>query len=101
MARNPPPRFAWLSAHALLVALAPFSLDRLLLRLSSVAMTLVGPRFIEPGVPHRLLHRNLNVITFRYSYARAPQDLGMGRDDRQRSVRFDEIDLVQWSRPRP
>jgi hypothetical protein len=67
-----------------------------------------GRQVLEPGfrtyevyVPHRLLHRNLNVITFHYEYARAPRDLGINRDDRQLSVRFDEIDLVQGSRPRP
>jgi hypothetical protein len=54
-------------------------------------------REYEFPVPHEILDRSLNIITFGYQYARSPQELGMINDPRQLSVRFDYIHLVQKS----
>jgi hypothetical protein len=66
-------------------------------------MTLVE-RILEPGfreyefeVPPKFLTRSVNVITFRYTYARSPLGLGRRSDGRELAARFDYIRLA----PRP
>jgi hypothetical protein len=53
----------------------------------------------EFAVPHQLLKRSLNGLTFRYDYARSPRDLHIGNDSRQLSVRFDYIHFVPGPAP--
>ena len=51
------------------------------------------PEFSEYSfdIPHRLLHRSLNVFTLHFDYARSPQSLRMSDDARTLSVRVDYI----------
>ena len=53
-----------------------------------------GFREYEFTVPHALLTRNLNTLTFRYRFARSPQELGTSDDARRLAVRFDYIRFV-------
>jgi hypothetical protein len=46
-------------------------------------------------VPHRLLHRNLNELSFRYAYWQAPAEIGGGDDRRPLAVRFERIELLR------
>ena len=86
--------------YDLRVRVAPFAVDGL----PPQEMTLdvngrdLGRQMLEPGfrdyeffVPHDVLHRNLNTLTFRHKYARSPLELGLGDDQRHLAVRFDSI----------
>jgi hypothetical protein len=46
-------------------------------------------------VPHDLLRRSLNGITFHYGYARSPKEVASGDDERPLAVLFDYVHLVQ------
>jgi Dolichyl-phosphate-mannose-protein mannosyltransferase len=49
----------------------------------------------ELGIPHRMLRQNLNLLRFRYAWARSPKDLGLSEDGRTLAVRFVTIRLTR------
>jgi hypothetical protein len=52
-------------------------------------------RDYQIDVPRRLLHRNLNELSFHYAYWQAPAEIGGGDDRRPLAVRFERIELLR------
>jgi hypothetical protein len=98
---TPPGRSTAVSDYVLIARAQPFVVEGAAQTMSVLVNGRpVGIQQLDAGlseytfpVPGRHLHRNINVLTFEYGYARQLREFG-GTDDRPLAVRFDRIDFV-------